>query len=134
MKETKMMDEVLSYCTKCKLELNHRVTLAVEGKPKKVLCLTCKGEHAYRKSPAAKATEAKTRKPRVSAAKTEEAEWRAKLEKGSKTIKPYGMDKSFDLEDHVQHQLFGIGLVVTLLPPGKVNIFFQDGLKTMKCA
>lgn len=135
MTETKLMDEIIAYCTKCKLELNHRVILVAKDKPKKVLCLTCKAEHAYRKSAPAKTGEGKPRKSRANTAKVDqEADWRAKLDKGSKSTKPYGMDKAFSLDDHVEHQLFGVGLVVNLIPPGKVNIFFQDGLKMMKCA
>ena len=132
--EPKMMDEVDAYCTKCKLVLNHRVT-RVEGKKiKKALCLTCKAEHAYRKSAPAKPGEGKVRKPRAASTKVDqEAEWRQTLAQGSKNTKPYGMEKVFLLNDHVEHQLFGIGLVVDLLPPGKVNIFFQDGIKMMKC-
>ncbi len=132
--EPKMMDEIIGYCIKCKLELNHRIVRVEGEKPKRVLCLTCKTQHAYRKSAPVKAGEGKARKSRASSAKIDqEAEWRVKLGQGSKNTKPYGMDKIFSLNDHVEHQLFGIGLVVTLIPPGKVNIFFQDGLKAMKC-
>jgi hypothetical protein len=134
MAEYKMMDEIVCPCTKCKLELNHRIVRLDKGKPKRVLCLTCKAEHIYRKTLPVKAAGTKTRKPRVSSNKGEqEAEWRATLEKAEKNPKPYAMDKPFVLNDHVQHKLFGRGLVVNLIYPDKVDVFFQDGLKTMKC-
>lgn len=129
-----MMDEVIGYCSKCKLELNQRVIRVEEGKPKRVLCLTCNTERAYRKSAPAKAGEGKARKTRASTAKVDqETEWRAKLDRKNKTPKAYAMDKPFLLGDHIGHQLFGVGLVVSLVHPDKINVFFQDGLKTMKC-
>ena len=134
MTEYKISDEIVCYCSKCKLELNARIVRVDAGKPKRVLCLTCKAEHAYRKSAPAKPGEGKVRKPRVSAQKVDqEAEWREKLGQSGKTPKPYAMDKVFVLDDRVDHQTFGVGLVVSLIPPGKVNVFFADGLKLMKC-
>ncbi|MBI3541292.1 MAG: hypothetical protein HY073_04050, partial [Deltaproteobacteria bacterium] len=61
------------------------------------------------------------------------AEWRAKLARPNKTAKSYAMDKTYLLNDHVDHKLFGVGLVVSLINPDKISVFFQDGLKTMKC-
>jgi hypothetical protein len=134
MTEHKMMDEIVGYCSKCKLELNQRIIRVEAGAPKRVLCLTCNTERAYRKSAPAKAGEGKVRKTRAASAKVDqEAEWRAKLDKGNKTPKAYAMDKSFLLDDRIEHQLFGVGLVVSLMRPDKINVFFQDGLKTMKC-
>lgn len=123
-------DELVCYCTKCKLELNHRITRVEADRPKRVLCLTCSAEHAFRKTPAVK----KPRTPRPpSSQAVQESEWRAKLEKRTKTTKAYAMDKTFLLNDHIEHQLFGVGLVVSLIHPDKIGVFFQDGLKTMKC-
>jgi hypothetical protein len=134
MTEYKMMDEVVGYCSKCKLELNQRIVRVEAGRPKRVLCLTCKTERAYRKSAPTKAGEGKVRKPRTSPAKVDlEAGWRLKLDRKNKTPKAYAMDKSYLLDDHIDHKLFGVGLVVSLIQPDKINVFFQDGLKTMKC-
>jgi hypothetical protein len=134
MTEYKMMDEVVGYCSKCKLELNQRIVRVEAGRPKRVLCLTCNTERSYRKSAPAKAGEGKVRKTRTSPPKVDlEAGWRAKLDRKNKTPKAYAMDKSYLLDDHIDHKLFGVGLVVSLIQPDKINVFFQDGLKTMKC-
>lgn len=130
----KMMEEIVAYCTKCKLELNQRIVRVDAGRPKRVLCLTCNTEHAYRKSAPVPAGEKKKRAPRELSSKVDqEAEWRAKLAKPNKTAKSYAMDKTYLLNDRVDHKLFGVGLVVSFIPPDKINIFFQDGLKMMKC-
>lgn len=131
----KMMDEVVCYCSKCKLELNQRIVRVEEGRPKRVLCLTCNAEHSYRKSAPAKPGEKTARSQRPPSQKVDqEAEWRARLDRPSKNPpKAYAMDKTYLLNDHVDHQLFGVGLVVSLIRPDKISVFFQEGLKTMKC-
>lgn len=137
MKEYKMMDELIAHCTRCRLDLNHRVTLVMDGAPKRVLCLTCKGEHAYRRPPAEKTASApsSTRKPRAHSAKAEqELEWKTKLAQGMTPLKSYAIDQKFDPEDRVKHPVFGVGLVVSFVAPDKVNVFFpENGIKLMKC-
>ena len=130
----KLMDEIVSYCTKCKLELNQRVIRVEAGKPKRVLCLTCNTERAYRKSAPAKVGEKKAPKKRPASAKvTQEAEWLERLSQPQKGAKTYDMNTVYRLDDTVEHHLFGAGLVVGLIPPDKISVFFQDGVKTMKC-
>jgi len=76
----------------------------------------------------------KGRKTRASVLKADqEAEWRKQLDQGTKAAKTYAMDKTYVLDDRVDHQTFGVGVVVSLIPPDKINVFFQDGLKMMKC-
>lgn len=80
-----------------------------------------------------------TKTPRVK--KTKEAvlqsereeAWRKKLEQSEQPPKAYAMDHVYHLDDRVQHETFGMGLVVSLVPPGKISVFFGDGLKLMKC-
>src|SRR6187455_808460 len=40
--------EVDSWCTKCKLVLNHRIIAMVGGTPVRVECSTCSSHHNYR--------------------------------------------------------------------------------------
>ena len=40
--------EIDSYCTKCKMDLNHRIIAMKDGKPHRVECRTCSGHHNYR--------------------------------------------------------------------------------------
>lgn len=41
--------EVVSYCTKCRLDLGHRIIALVDGVPVKVECQTCGSHHKYRR-------------------------------------------------------------------------------------
>jgi hypothetical protein len=40
--------EVDAYCTKCRLDLGHRIVAMVGDTIRRVECLTCHGQHAYR--------------------------------------------------------------------------------------
>lgn len=134
MTDYKISDEIVCYCSKCKLELNARIVRVEAEKPKRVLCLTCNIEHAYRKSAPVKAGEGKARKKQVPNSQVEQEElWRKKISQPDKALKSYDMEKVYLLDDYVDHQIFGVGLVVSLLPPNKINVFFQDGLKMMRC-
>ena len=131
MPEFKMLDEVIHYCTRCKLDLNHRILRVEEGVPKRVLCLTCKTDRMYRsKIPAAR----RAATGRANAARaTLEAGWLEKLNAGTKTPKPYSMDGIYKVDDIVEHKLFGLGINTELVPPNKVQVFFQDGMKLLQC-
>ena len=47
-KKAAVAGEVDAYCTRCKLDLAHRVISMVEDRVHKVECLTCAGHHLYR--------------------------------------------------------------------------------------
>lgn len=135
MKTFKMMEEIVCYCTKCKLELNQRIVRVDAGRPKRVLCLTCNTEHSYRKSAPKKTSGGKTRSKRAPSLKSDqEAQWRARLGERNANPRAYDINQSYLLDDYIEHKIFGVGLVVGLIYPDKVNVFFQDGLKTMKCS
>src|SRR3954463_16620660 len=48
-------DEVDSYCTKCRMDLMHRIIAMHNGKIIRVECRTCNGHHNYRKPKSAAA-------------------------------------------------------------------------------
>jgi len=134
MPKKKMLEEVICYCSKCKLDLNHRITLMDGDTPSKVLCLTCQAEHKY-KDPAKttkgkKATKTKAKaEPKVS---KEEQQWRTKLSNSNKTPIKYHINEAFMLEDIVAHPKFGSGLVIEHRHPDKIVVFFDDSIKVLK--
>ena len=40
--------EIDAWCTKCRMDLMHRIVAMVQSAPKRVICLTCNSEHNYR--------------------------------------------------------------------------------------
>jgi hypothetical protein len=144
--------EIDAWCTKCKMDLNHRICAMHEGKPKRVLCLTCKTEHNYYKPKTGPAAEKKvaaktgtkraTGTGRTTAAEREAAAakaerirvntWeRAIAGQPSNAFRPFRITESFNEGDLVRHTKFGDGVVARVVDRMKVEILFQDGAKTM---
>ncbi len=135
--------EIDSYCTKCRMDLGHRIVAMVASRPKRVICLTCGSQHNYR-APASEreAARKKTAGPRRSAgervtlkAKAEAErvqEWESRIAgQAHDAFERYSMDKKFSPGQLIQHKKFGEGYVVDVMDGGKINIMFRDGLKTL---
>lgn len=45
----------------------------------------------------------------------------------------YSMNGSFAVDTLVDHPVFGIGAVVELFPPDKMDVMFKDGVKRLRC-
>jgi hypothetical protein len=144
--------EVDSWCTKCKLVLNHRVIAMVQGVPVRVECSTCNSHHNYRpRAPgdrvvasaggvtrAAASSTAGPRSTRSSVTKAHQAaldrerSWeKATLGKTAAEFKSYRVDETFAEGDLVRHKKFGDGIVTRILDPKKVEILFRDEPRTL---
>lgn len=135
MSSHKILGEVLHYCTKCKLNLNHMITLMKDGQPVRVLCLTCKTQRHYQAPKTQRRRMPGTLPVRTSPKARQlqsESEWRLKLSDKNKTPKAYQIDAAYEQDQHVSHPVFGLGLVVDFIHPDKVHIFFDDGMKILK--
>jgi hypothetical protein len=87
-KKLKPADEIDAYCTRCKLDLAHRI-IALDGdKPHKVECLTCRSAHLYRR-PKSVAEE-----PRAAKAKLASAASSSSSSSSSGNAKPAGKSSS----------------------------------------
>jgi hypothetical protein len=127
--------DIISYCTRCKMDLVHLIVAMDGEKIKRVLCKTCNKEHAYRLPKEGKGSPAKKRTTRAARSKkiTDPAiEWEKALEV-SKDIpaKCYTFDGSFEAGDRVDHGTFGLGLVNKLIQPNKMEVIFKAGTKLM---
>jgi len=136
--------EIDAWCTKCKLDLGHRIIAMVENRPKRVVCQTCGSQHNYR---APKSVDAGVRIRRTSKAppsrspssraKAEaendrQVEWERRIAGNTlDSFKRYTIDTVFSPDDLVTHKKFGEGYVVDVLDPKKVTIMFKDGLRTL---
>jgi hypothetical protein len=148
--------EIDSYCTKCRLDLGHRIVAMVEGVPKRVLCLTCNSEHNYRKPKSAAAEKAPTAAkasggttpstrpgaPRstasaraMAAAEAEVARERAweKAVSGQPvtSFKAYRVSALFQENDLIRHTKFGDGLVTRVLDKSKIEVMFREGPRVL---
>lgn len=145
--------EVDAWCTSCKDDRRHRIIAVVNGQPKKVECLSCKGHHLFRPTQAQKdaaaahkraskgdaASPAAPRATRASASSTprkREEDHTATWEKAIAgqpfdAFKPYRIDRTFSKGELIRHSKFGEGVVATILDPNKCEILFREGMKTL---
>ena len=149
-KPLKAGGEVDSWCTKCKLVLNHRIIAMVGSKPVRVECSTCSSHHNFRatapgdKAPAGGSTRASSSSgssgPRSVRGPTKaqqavmdrERTWEKSIAgKGVHDFRQYRVSEIFEEGDLVRHSKFGDGVVTRLLEGKKVEILFKDDARTL---
>jgi hypothetical protein len=151
MKPLRAGGEVDSYCTKCKLVLNHRIIAMVASTPVRVECSTCGSHHNFRarapgdKAPAAGGGGTRTvvsssgpRSTRSSVTKAQQAliererSWeKAIAGKGVHEFRQYRVSETFAEGDLVRHTKFGDGVVTRILDARKIEILFKDEPRTL---
>lgn len=151
-KKLKTGGECDAYCTKCKLDLTHRIIAMVEGAVKKVECKTCGSHHLYRRPKSERDAATARMEARAEARKAnaepktvgERQKAAAKLEREqtsawehaiagqpSSAFKAFRITYTFGQGELVHHTKFGDGVVVRVIDRGKVEILFKDGPRTM---
>jgi len=132
---TPVAQELVTRCTKCKLELSHVVIVHnPEGIVDRVKCKICGSEHKYR--PDKKKAPAKTprkRKPAVTQKEIFAKEFE-KLAEKFKDKEPisYSMSGSFKTDDVIDHKTFGMG-IVTSVSYQKMHVAFSEGPRLLVC-
>jgi hypothetical protein len=150
-KTLKPGSEVDAWCTKCRMDLLHRI-IAMEGpKIARVECRTCNGHHNYRrpksapapvatKSARAPAKAGTTRSPALSGRKLaahelerqRESTWeKAVLGKPVTSFRAYRATQTFSSGDLIRHGKFGDGYIVRIIDRQKVEVMFKDGPRTL---
>jgi hypothetical protein len=147
-KPLRVAGEVDSWCTKCRLVLNHRIVSMKNGKAYQVECLTCRAQHLWRPNapgerPAAtggserprsagSTASSGPRSTRVTPAMRHEQTWeKAIAGRGVNEFKPYNVAQSFKEGDLLRHKKFGDGLVTRVIDSHKVEVLFRDEAKTL---
>lgn len=131
----KAAQEVLAYCTSCKMDLNHIVVAMKGDQIAKAECQTCKKTHAF-KAPKG-ITEPPKKKTRKSAnaaptAQSIEAEWEKLMTAHREApTKKYGTKSKFALGDKIKHDTFGEGIVGRIIYPNKIEVIFRADLKIL---
>jgi hypothetical protein len=144
--------EVDSWCTKCRLYLNHRIIAMVGTKPARVECSTCSSHHNYRARPPGDKAEAagaprsgrvvgsSGAAPRSGRGPTKaqqeqldrERSWeKAVSGKAPRDFKPYRVTQTFAYGELVHHAKFGDGIVTRVIDAHKVEILFKDEPRTL---
>jgi hypothetical protein len=143
--------EVDSWCTKCRMDLLHRIIAMQNGRIMRVECRTCGGHHNYRKpksAPAETGSREKRATNGVSATRSAPpggrrgAAAQAEVERAStweKSVlgqpiakfKSYRATETFAHGDLIRHGKFGDGYIVRVIDRQKVEAMFKDGSRTL---
>jgi len=105
--------------------LAHTIEAMVGDKPKRVLCNTCKSQHAY------KALAPKTPStPRVG--KSAANKYLNSLKASSSAVaKPYSQTGRYEAGDVLEHSTLGRGVTTAVKDGAKIEVLFESGLKTL---
>ena len=132
--------EIDAYCTKCRMVTNHRVVAMLDGVVKRVICLTCEGQHNFRPPPGQKKTSApKIKRERKGSVRTIStggaplADW-VRLKESllpDEEIPQYSMTGSFEEGQTIEHPKFGLGFVTKVVTNQKINVMFEREIKTL---
>lgn len=128
-------DHITSKCTKCKDTTNHTIVAMVGDKVAKVECNTCGGVHNYRDAAVKKpTTKRKISKPSPTKINKIEEEWGELLKDSDPaTATPYNMQMKIESGDLIQHPSFGLGRVINVIKPNKMEVYFSIGVKLLRC-
>lgn len=139
-------DDIEAWCTRCRMNLNHRIIAVVGSDVRTVHCLTCGGDHRYHppKYPKTSQSHIGAAEPLKSAKVVKSiqptgnkaaGEWRTFMkEMPPGTIPhPYKVSESFQPNEYIDHPVFGPGRVIDIVGANKVQAVFRDGRKTLIC-
>ena len=134
--KTPVAQNVVTMCTKCKMELDHVVVAQNKaGFVEMVKCRTCGSEHKYR--PDKKKTPGKTVRSTKRKTRNKKVDFTKDFEKLAEEFKdkdpvPYKMSGSFKKDDVIDHTTFGIGFVQRVSYQ-KMEVAFSGGPRTLAC-
>lgn len=126
--------DVLSYCTKCKLNLGHTIVAMKDAKHiAKVKCNTCNTIQSF-KDPSTSSKQNKTRTKKTSMKPSKVISvsdlWMEKMSSTKKKSTPYAMDSKFVEGDIIDHVKFGPGIVEKVVDD-KIEVIFRHEIKTL---
>jgi hypothetical protein len=122
----KVGGEVDAFCTRCQLLLAHTVIAMVGAVPVKVECNTCRNEHRFRSASTI------ARRPASRPAKGGRTVSFDELLSGQTGApRRYAPTALFAAGDVLDHATFGRGFVSGVKDPGKVEVTFRAGVKTL---
>ena len=133
---TPVAQNVFTLCTRCKMELNHVVVAQnTRGIVERVKCLTCGSEHKYRadrkEAPGKPITTGKKRTTNRKVDYAKEFENLVEKFKGKEPVS-YSMSGSFKKDDVIDHQTFGMGIVISVSYE-KMEVAFSGGPRVLAC-
>lgn len=117
--------DIDSYCTKCRLNLEHVVVAMVGGVVVKVKCKTCGGTHRFKDMPSVRQKSSGKEGKGSRSFVAPRARWETAVEAADGPELPYEMAGSYRAGDLIVHRVFGKG-VVQKTSFKKCSVLFSD--------
>jgi hypothetical protein len=135
-------DDVEAWCTRCRMNLNHRVIAVLGNEVKRVHCLTCGGDHQYYspkegvldKGPA-KAPKPAQVKPEPRSSRRASGEWSRIMKEMPPDVspRPYKVSDTYQPAEYIEHAVFGPGRILEILGRERIEVIFKEGRKVLIC-
>ncbi len=129
-------EDIEDICTRCG-DTWHVVMAKMGDRVAKVVCKLCGSQHNYRgeknEPPAAKSDWGRTRRRRIGRAHAVAAPVTVTFDP-SKPPRGYSPNDAYLPGERVVHTTFGVGVVAATPGPGKVEVQFPGGSRTLACA
>jgi len=135
-------DDVEAWCTRCRMNLNHRVIAVLGNEVKKVHCLTCGGDHQYYPPKGDESDKRPVREPKPTRSKPEPRSSRRASGEWSRIMKemppdvsprPYKASDTYQPAEYIAHAVFGPGRVLEILGRERMEVIFKEGRKVLVC-
>jgi hypothetical protein len=138
-------DDIEAWCTRCRMNLNHRIIAMVGSDVRRVQCLTCGSDHKYYPQKGTGTGGSKSRVVRVSATGSRKGnstkktgrpgEWETFMTEmpTDTSPRPYRIFDAYGAAEFLEHPVFGIGRVVDVLAGDKIEVAFKEGRKVLLC-
>ena len=140
-------EDVEAWCTRCRMNLNHRIIAVVGSEIKRVHCLTCGGDHKYyppkrsgktsrtSSSSASDSAGGKTRRSTDKSKARAISEWNTFMNEMPPDTepRPYSIYEAFRAAEYIQHPVFGVGRVLEIVGAEKIQVIFEEGRKVLVC-
>ncbi len=136
-------DIIEANCTRCRSLMNHTIVAMVGEQVVKVECNTCHSVHKYREKSEKKSLSSVTavrkaaavqRAPKQTPVQDEGEEWKFSCDGRDRSqALAYELKGSYKVNDLLDHPVFGLGVVKTVIGPNKMEVLFQNGRKLLRC-
>lgn len=142
----RVAEELLAYCTKCRLDLMHVIVSMDRGVIVKSQCKSCGGVHGFRPPKGQENAPVREKIRRTSksagstvkkgAAQPDSAEisrrWMELMAAcADMKPRPYGIQERFAAGELISHPTFGKGVVVSVPGSQKMDVHFEGGIKLL---
>lgn len=120
------------WCARCKLMLAHTIEAIVKDKITRTHCNTCGAQHAHRKNAPGTVSPRKRAGDKTIKTASRIVDYQALMRgRDAGSARPYKTSERFQAKEMIHHPVFGVGIVIAVRDSNKLDVGFNDGMKTL---